>query len=46
MEINLDNVDFVYCVALFYKKGKTGRDYIVKEPFRIALQKYENGKAF
>ena len=32
-----DSVDRIWCVALFYEKGKSGNSYLRKEKFRAEL---------
>ena len=36
--------DVIRCVALFYKAGTSGKDYIRKEKFRIRIPRGEDGK--
>ena len=43
MSVNIDDVvvDFISCVALFYKKGKSRNSFLRKEKFRAQLPRKE-----
>lgn len=36
--------DVIKCVALFYKAGASGKDFLRKEKFRIKLKRGQDGK--
>ena len=36
--------DVIKCVALFYKAGTTGKEFLRKEKFRMKVRKAEDGK--
>ena len=41
VNIDVDVVDVISCVALFYEKGKSGNSFLRKEKFRAQLQRKE-----
>ena len=36
--------DVIKCVALFYKAGTSGKEFMRKEKFRMKVRKAEDGK--
>jgi len=41
VNIDVDVVDVISCVALFYEKGKSGNSFLRKEKFRAQLPRKE-----